>query len=157
RAGAIQTSGADYSRFADARRAEAHGPEPRLLSLEAVAAQRAVQARWADPSLAWLISPQQGLDYGLNVWRSCLRTFTEADATGPVEALAELIDPACDEVFQYGHGGKGGYNPFIDDAGRYSAVFAMREDSPGGGADYSSEELGITARVRMLTHLAMSP
>jgi hypothetical protein len=67
-----------------------------------------------------------------------------------------LLDPACDEIFLYGHGGKGGYTPFIDDAGRYAAVFSMREDSPGGGADYTAEEQGITARVRLLTHLAMT-
>jgi hypothetical protein len=50
----------------------------------------------------------------------------------------------------------GGYDPFIDDAGRYAAVFAMREESPGGGADYTDEEQAITARVRMLAHLAMT-
>ena len=49
------------------------------------------------------------------------------------DKVDDLLDPACDEVFLYGHGGKGGHDPFVDDAGRYAAVFSMREDSPGGG------------------------
>ena len=156
-AGSIRTSVADYSRFVDALRADSRGESPkRLLSAESIEVQRAAQARWADPSLTWLLTPQRGLDYGLNVWRSCLSDFTEADALGPIESIIGLIDPECDDVFYYGHAGKGGYNPFIDGNGRYSAVFSMREESPGAGSDYSSEEVGITARVSMLTHLAMT-
>jgi CubicO group peptidase (beta-lactamase class C family) len=156
-AGSIETSVADYTRFVDALRADAQGGGPRrLLSVEAAAAQRAVHASWSDAALTWLLTPQEGLDYGLNVWRWCVRAYTEEEALGSTETLRGLLDPACDEIFLYGHGGKGGYTPFIDDAGRYAAVFSMREDSPGGGADYTAEEQGITARVRLLTHLAMT-
>ncbi len=156
-AGSLRTSVADFTRFVDALRADAHGSAPpRLLSLEAAAEQRAVQARFDDPSVAWLTTPQEGLDYGLNLWRMCVRDFSEEEALGSTETLIGLVDPNCDEVFIYGHGGKGGYTPFIDDAGRYAAVFSMREESPGGGADYASDELAITARVRLLTHLAMT-
>jgi CubicO group peptidase (beta-lactamase class C family) len=157
-AGSLRTSVADYTLFVAALRADAQGVEPRrLLSVDAAAEQRGVQARFDDPSLTWLITPQAGFDYGLNVWRQCVRDFSEADALGSNDDLVNLIDPDCDERFLYGHGGKGGYNPFVDDAGRYAAVFAMREESPGGGADYSDDELGITARVRLLTDLAMRP
>jgi CubicO group peptidase (beta-lactamase class C family) len=156
-AGSIYTSVADTTRFVDAHRSDALGVGPRrLLSVEAAAEQRAAQAVAADPSLTWLITPQTGMDYGLNVWRSCLRTFTEAEALGPLEALEALPDPACDEVFLYGHGGKGGYNPFVDAAGRYAAVYAMREASPGAGEKYTDEEQAITTRVRLLVHLAMT-
>jgi CubicO group peptidase (beta-lactamase class C family) len=156
-AGSLRTSVADYTRFVDALRSDAQGLAPaRVLSVEAAAEQRAAQARFDDPSLAWLITPQDGIDYGLNLWRMCTRNFTEAEALASTETLNGLLDPDCDEVFIYGHSGKGGYTPFIDDAGRYAAVFSMREESPGGGADYSTDELAITARVRLLTHLAMT-
>jgi CubicO group peptidase (beta-lactamase class C family) len=156
-AGSMRTSVADYTLFVDALRTDAQGAQPpRLLSVEAATEQRAVQARYSDPSLAWLLTPQTGLDYGLNVWRMCLREYTADEALGSTETLQDLIDPDCDEVYLYGHGGKGGYTPFIDGQGRYAAVFAMREDSPGGGADYTDEEQALTARVRMLVHLAMT-
>ncbi len=156
-AGSMHTSVADYTRFVDALRADAQGTGPRrLLSKEAVLEQRAGQATNADPSLKWLITSQPGFDYGLNVWRWCARTFTEAEALGSVDELMGLIDPACDEVFIYGHAGKGGYGPFIDASGRYGAVFAMREDSPGAGETYTANEVGITAQVRLLVHLAMT-
>ena len=86
-----------------------------------------------------------------------MRDFSEEEALGSTETIMGLIDPDCDEVFLYGHGGKGGYTPFIDAGGRYAAVFAMREDSPGGGDDYPADEQAITARVRLLTDLAMRP
>lgn len=65
-------------------------------------------------------------------------------------------DPSCSAVFQNGHGGKGGYGPFLDVGGGYYAVFAMREESPGGGAVYTAAERTATAAVRLLTHLAMT-
>lgn len=157
-AGSLHTSVTDYTLFVAALRADAQGVEPRrLLSVETAAEQRGVQARFDDPSLTWLITPHPGFDYGLNVWRQCVRDFSEAEALGSTDGLVSLIDPDCDERFFYGHGGKGGYNPFVDDAGHYAAVFAMREESPGGGANYSADEVAITARVRLLTDLAMRP
>jgi CubicO group peptidase (beta-lactamase class C family) len=156
-AGSIYASVADYSRFVEAQRADAQGTGPRrLLSREALEQQHASQARFTDPSLAWLISPQSGFDYGLNTYRWCARAYTEAEVFGPLEELQGLIDPTCDEVFIIGHGGKGGYNPFIEATGRYSAVFAMREDSPGEGDVYTGSEVGITTQVRLLVHLAMT-
>ena len=157
-AGSLRTSVADYTVFVAALLADAQGAGPRrLLSVETAAEQRGAQARFDDPSLAWLNTPHDGLDYGLNVWRQCVRDFSEEEALGSTETIMGLIDPDCDEVFLYGHGGKGGYTPFIDAGGRYAAVFAMREDSPGGGDDYPADEQAITARVRLLTDLAMRP
>jgi CubicO group peptidase (beta-lactamase class C family) len=90
-AGSIQTSVADYTLFVDALRADAQGTQPsRLLSVEAVAEQRGPQAGWSDPALTWLITPQSGFDYGLNVWRQCLRAYTEEEALGSTETLQGL-------------------------------------------------------------------
>lgn len=157
-AGSIWTSVADFTRYVDALRSDARGLAPkRLLSADAVREQRAVQASAADPSLVWLIKPESGVDYGLNTWRWCTREFSVEEALGAVESLAELRDPGCDDVFMYGHSGKGGFAPSMDAEGRYGLVFAMRQDSPGSGADYTPEELGLIARIRLLTHKAMVP
>jgi hypothetical protein len=51
---------------------------------------------------------------------------------------------------------QGGYQPFLDVGGKYYAVLSTREESAGGGDEYSREELEVTTRVRLLTHVAMT-
>jgi CubicO group peptidase (beta-lactamase class C family) len=152
-AGSVASSVVDYSLFVQALRddASAGSATPKLLSPAAVAAQRASQV----PDTAVVVSsPREGLDYGLNVWRWCYRPFTVQEVLSP--QVTELSDSSCGGVFQVGHGGKGGYQPFVDSQGRYSGVFAMREQLPSPGETYTPEEMGITLRVRLLAHLAMS-
>ena len=114
--------------------------------------QRAAQV---PASATVLLGPATQAEYGLNLWRYCSSPFGEEEALGPVEGLWALADPACDDVFLLGHGGKGGYVPFMDAEGRYGAVLAIREDSPGAGDQYADEQLALSARVQMLVHLAM--
>jgi CubicO group peptidase (beta-lactamase class C family) len=159
-AGSLETSVVDYTLFADALRADsravATGDEEGtvLLSAEALAEQRAAQVP-ADAVV--LLSPDEGgFEYGLNVWRWCTRSSSEEEALGDLDTLLELVDPACDEVFQLGHGGKGGYSPFVDDQGRYAAVLSVREESAGAGDEYTEDELVLSARTRLLVHLAMT-
>lgn len=151
-AGSLKASPADIGLFVGAVFHDGLGREPkRILSKAAVDAQRANQMPMG---VVPLLSPQPGTDYGLNNWRWCYAPFDKSAADDPMKLV---LDPTCSNVFQAGHGGKGGYMAWADAAGRYYAVFAMREESPGGGADYTNEETLITTKVRLYTHLAMSP
>jgi CubicO group peptidase (beta-lactamase class C family) len=138
-AGSIRGSVSDYARFVAAVFHDGLGDGPkRVLSKEAVEEQRKDQV----PANALIrMSPADPFRYGL------------ADV-GDEPTVQH--DPTCAAVFQSGHGGKGGYNPFLDVGGAYYAVFAMREESAGGGAEYTAAERGITMKVRLLTHLAMT-
>jgi serine-type D-Ala-D-Ala carboxypeptidase/endopeptidase len=150
-AGSIRASVADYAKFVAAVFHDGLGDgAPRLLSKAAVEEQRADQV----PASALVrMSPADPFRYGLNTWRFCYPQFSLADVG---DEVTTKHDPSCAAVFQSGHGGKGGYTPFLDVGGRYYAVFAMREESEGGGAEYPAAERGLTHRVRLLTHLAMS-
>jgi serine-type D-Ala-D-Ala carboxypeptidase/endopeptidase len=150
-AGSMEASVSDYAKFVRGIQQDALGNKV-LLSKVAVEAQRASQI---PAGAARLIGPQPGFDYGLNNWRWCYSPFDEATVLGDLTKLS--IDNSCSQVFQTGHGGKGGYQPFIDAQGRYFAVFASREESAGAGDQYNNEELALTMRVRLLTHLAMVP
>jgi hypothetical protein len=106
---------------------------------------------------------QPGLDYGLNTWRWCYRN-TDAEtllAFGRMpeaftpEDLLGVQDATCSEVHQQGHGGKGGYQPFVDRPRGFYGVFAMREPSAGGGDQYSYSELALTAVVRLYAGLVV--
>jgi uncharacterized protein (DUF1778 family) len=91
-AGSLRTSFAGYTLFVAALRADAQTVEPRrLLSVEAAAEQRGVQARLDDPSIAWLITPQAGFDYGLNVRRQRVRDFSEAEVLGSNDCLRSRL------------------------------------------------------------------
>jgi len=150
-AGSIGTSVTDYARFVAAVFHDGLGQGPkRVLSVDAVAQQRKAQV---PASVTVLMTPQPGLDYGLNTWRQCFEPFDASAIANPDTAKR---DPSCKSVFINGHSGKGGYTPFLDVGGRYYAVFAMREVSPGGGADYTADELSVSDSIRMLTHLAMT-
>lgn len=159
-AGSAVASTVDFTRFVNGARADslalAEGDPDggMLLSLEAAAEQRASQV---PEGAVVLLKPANEAEYGLNLWRYCTEPFDEQDALGPVEGLHALVDPSCDDVFVLGHGGKGGYAPFMDARGRYGGVLSIREDSPGGGAQYTEEQLALSTRVRMLVHLAMLP
>lgn len=150
-AGSMRGSVADYARFVSAVFHDGLGDgTKRILSKAAVEEQRKDQV----PASALVrMSPADPFRYGLNTWRFCYAPFGPADVG---DELTVKHDPSCSAVFQNGHGGKGGYNPFIDVGGAYYAVFAMREESAGGGAEYTPAERGITAKVRLLTHLAMT-
>jgi len=152
-AGSISSSVVDYARFVGAVFHDGLGDGPkRILSKEAVLAQRAKQV--PDAAVPLLI-PQEGRDYGLNTWRWCYAPFDVATIADPTKLVNA---PACDGVFQSGHGGKGGYQPFLDaGGGRYYAVLAIREESTGDGASYTPEEVSASLGVRLVTHLAMTP
>lgn len=142
-AGSIDTSVADYAVFVKAIAHDGRGLEaPRLLSKAAVEEQRALQV---GPSVLLRSTPQEGGAYGLNTWRWCYRAFTSPD---PMQAT---VDSSCSEVFLSGHGGKGGFSPFLSVPLGFSAVFAMREDQSAAGEAYAAEQVGITSRVRFFT------
>lgn len=150
-AGSIDASAADVARFVGAVFHDGRGDAPkRVLSKAAVEAQRADQVA---PGAAWLLAPQEGTAYGLNTWRWCYDAF-DVTAVRDLDLLTER--PSCDRVFQSGYGGKGGYQPFLDAGGRYYGVLAIREAAAGGGADYDPEQVAITIRTRLYTHLAMT-
>jgi CubicO group peptidase (beta-lactamase class C family) len=147
-AGSIDSSVADYAVFVKAIVHDGRGLEPpRLLSKAAVEEQRALQV---GPSVLLRTSPQEGGAYGLNTWRWCYRAFTSPD---PMQAEA---DSSCSEVFLSGHGGKGGFSPFLSVPLGFSAVFAMREDQSAAGEAYAAEQVTITSRVRFFTQRAFS-
>ncbi|MDP3505765.1 MAG: serine hydrolase domain-containing protein [Myxococcales bacterium] len=147
-AGSIDTSVADFAVFVRAIAHDGRGLEaPRLVSKAAVEEQRALQVA---PSVVLRSTPQEGGAYGLNTWRWCYRAFTSPD---PMQAE---VDSSCSEVFLSGHGGKGGFSPFVSVPLGYSAVFAMREDQSAAGEGYAAEQVGITSRVRFFTQRAFA-
>jgi CubicO group peptidase (beta-lactamase class C family) len=151
--GSLRASVADYAKFV---RAIFHDGEPGatrvLLSKEALDEQERSQT---PPGIVFRMSPQEGLDYGLGTWRMCHRTLGPAPLLAlDAAAIAGSVDRTCGEVHQQGHGGKGGYQPFIDRKRGIYGVFAMREPSPGAGAEYTPAELGLTAAVRLYAGLA---
>lgn len=148
-AGSIQASVADYARFVRAVFHDGRDGAGLVLSPEAVEEQRSAQFG-ADVVLR--NAPQPDMAYGLNTWRMCTEWPTLSDlAAGRLAAPR----PDCTALFQNGHGGKGGYQPFIDVSSDAYVVFAMREDSAGGGADYS-DTLAVTEGVRSLTALILA-
>jgi len=150
-AGSIDASVADYAKFLGAVFHDGQGHTPkRVISKEAAEQQRRAQV---GPQVVQRMTPQTDVGYGLNTWRWCTMPFDASSIAAPPKVT---LDPTCTHVFQQGHGGKGGYLPFLDVGGRYYAVYAMREESPGAGAEYSDEELAVTDNVRYLTHLAMT-
>jgi hypothetical protein len=72
------------------------------------------------------------------------------------ERLQAEADSSCSEVFLSGHGGKGGFSPFLSVPLGFSAVFAMREDQSAAGEAYAAEQVTITSRVRFFTQRAFS-
>jgi serine-type D-Ala-D-Ala carboxypeptidase/endopeptidase len=145
-AGSIDSSVADVAVFVRAIAHDGRGAGPkRLLSKAAVEAQRALQV---GPTVVLRTSPQEGGQYGLNTWRWCYRPF---DSPMPSSAQS---DPTCQAVFLSGHGGKGGYAPFLSVRHGYAAVFAMREDAITTDESYAAEQVGITQSVRFLTERA---
>ncbi len=148
-AGGLRTSVADYATFVASLARAARGERGGVISPEAFALQEAVQASGDDVLL--LLSPQPGFDYGLNVWRWCYAPITAADVEQP---SALRPDRSCASgPFALGHGGKGGYNPWIDRRSGAYAVFATREASPGGAADYTEAERALATQVRLWVHL----
>lgn len=149
-AGSIQASVRDYAKLVGALFHDVRGDGKRILSSAAAKAQRDNQM---PANVVRLRIPQEGTDYGLNVWRWCYASFDESVLTDPKKLIQRS---ECDQVFQMGHGGKGGYQPFLDVGGGYYAVMATREPSEGDGADYTDDEVSLSLGVRLRTHLAMS-
>ena len=156
--GAMRTSVTDYARFV---RAIYHaGALGTLLSAEALEEQERNQLPAGVVRRSQL---QPGLDYGLNTWRWCYRNtdaqtllaFGRTPEAFTPEDLLGVQDATCSEVHQQGHGGKGGYQPFVDRPRGFYGVFAMREPSPGGGGQYSYSELALTAVVRLYAGLVV--
>jgi serine-type D-Ala-D-Ala carboxypeptidase/endopeptidase len=156
--GSLRASVRDYARFV---RDIFHAGVPGgLLSAEALLEQEKNQF---PEGLVRRSQLQPGLDYGLNTWRWCYRNTDaetllafgqDPDAFSSEEAQA-LQDSSCTEIHQQGHGGKGGYQPWVDRPRGFYGVFAMREPSPGGGDDYSASELSLTAFVRLYAGLVV--
>jgi D-alanyl-D-alanine-carboxypeptidase/D-alanyl-D-alanine-endopeptidase len=157
-AGSLRASVADYARFV--RAIYRSGAPGRLLSAAALEEQERNQLPAGVVRLSQL---QPGLDYGLNTWRWCYRNtpaerllaFGRTPQAFRPEDLLALQDATCSEVHQQGHGGKGGYQPFVDRRRRFYGVFAMREPSDGGGDQYSYSELSLTAVVRLYAGLVV--
>ncbi len=154
-AGSLRTSVVDYTRFVDALRRDLRGAEPTaLLSSEALIEQRSPQV--PEDAVA-LISPSEHFAYGLNVWRFCTETLSAEEVMAlDAAGLVARVDPTCAEQFVFGHSGKGGYTPFVDEQGRYGAVLSVRQDSPGPGDQYDEDQVLLSARVRLLVHAAMT-
>ena len=150
-AGSIRASVAEYARFVRAIYHDGLGGPRTLLSAEAVAEQERSQM---PPGVTPLLTPQPGLEYGLNNWRFCFETPTDLAFLTSGEAL--VIDTSCGATFAVGHSGKGGFVPWIDVAQGYYAVYAMREDSPGDDATYTGAEIDLAANIRLLTSLIMA-
>jgi D-alanyl-D-alanine-carboxypeptidase/D-alanyl-D-alanine-endopeptidase len=157
-AGSMRTSVRDYARFV---RAIYHSGAPgTLLSVEALEEQERNQLPAGVVRRSQL---QPGLDYGLNTWRWCYRNtdaetllaFGRTPEAFTPEDLLGVQDATCSEVHQQGHGGKGGYQPFVDRPRGFYGVFAMREPSAGGGDQYSYSELALTAVVRLYAGLVV--
>ena len=156
--GGYWTSVSDYAKFV---RAIFHSKDPtsklKILSFEATNEQEKSQM---PPGVVYRMSPQKGLEYGLNTWRWCYKYMTAEQlldpniAANPTEAMS-YQDTSCTQVHQQGHGGKGGYHPFIDRKRGMYGVFSMREASAGGGADYEANELNTTALVRLYSGLVV--
>ena len=150
--GSLRTSVSEYAKFVKAMFHDGSSlATKRVLSSEASAAQESNQT----DKVVFMNSPQKGFDYGLNVWRWCYKAYALSDLLNidPANALS-LQDRSCKSTFQTGHGGKGGYQPFIDRKRGVYGVFAIREESTGGGDQYSEEEQGLTAFVRLYAGLA---
>lgn len=150
--GSLQTSVAEYAKFV---RAQFHdgqaGGTGKLLSAATLAEQEKSQM---PANIIYLTAPQKGSEYGLNTWRWC-NLYAPADKVLALDATVYVTDPTCSAVHQQGHGGKGGYQPFVDRKREFYGVFAMREPSPGGGADYTDTEAGLTAAVRYYAGLVV--
>ncbi len=156
--GSLHASVRDYARFV---RAIYHSGAPNtLLSAAALAGQEGNQL---PPGVVRISQLQPGLDYGLNTWRWCYRNtdaetllaFGRTPEMFTLEDLLGIQDATCGEVHQQGHGGKGGYQPWVDRRRRFYGVFAMREPSTGGGDQYSYSELALTAVVRLYAGLVV--
>jgi CubicO group peptidase (beta-lactamase class C family) len=150
--GSLHSSVADYSKFVRAVYHDGAGDHATaILSKAAVTAQEASQM---PPGVVYRGTPQPGLEYGLNTWRWCYQPLAAAtllalDGT----AIQAALDPSCAAVHQQGHGGKGGYQPFIDRARGIYGVFSMREPSPGGDATYTTAETNMTTTARLYAGL----
>lgn len=150
-AGSVDSTVVDVARFVGAIFHDGRGDAPRrVLSPAAANAQRANQM---PAGVVRLTGPQPEADYGLNTWRWC---FAPLEASVLADVTKLVVEPSCAHVFQSGHGGKGGYEAFLDVGGGYYAAFAAREKSGGGGAEYTDDELQLTVKVRLHTHLAMT-
>lgn len=148
-AGSIQTSVADYARFVRAIFHDARDGTASLLSPAAAAEQRAPQV---GEDVVVRVTPREGMAYGLNVWRWCTEYPTPEDLEA---GHAPAPRPDCSQIFQVGHGGKGGYTPWIDVQADSYAVLAVREESEGGGADYEDTD-ALLGAVPYLVWAAMT-
>ena len=159
--GSLRASVADYAKFV---RAVFHDGQPGanaiVLSPAAVQEQEKSQM---PPGVVYLSQLQPGLEYGLNTWRWCYQDIDaetllafgrDPNSFEPADVLA-MQDSSCTGVHQQGHGGKGGYQPFVDRKRGFYGVFAMREPSPGAGDQYSFSELTLTAVVRLYAGLVV--
>lgn len=152
-AGSMRTNLSNYIKFV---RAVFHdgkdGGEQSLLSKQAIIEQESAQT---DENTVFRISPRGGFNYGLNIWRQCFKKYdVEQLSTLTPETYEAMIDATCTDVVQLGHGGKGGYTPFIDRNRDIYGVFVIRENSPGGGAQYVPELTGLTTYVKLYSGLA---
>lgn len=145
-AGGIQTSLESYAKYVRAVFHDGRDDARRILSRAAVEAQRSAQA--GPRTTTVLVSPQPDFDYGLNNWRYCFQPLAANAFANPALIVPDRNCSAG--PFAVGHGGKGGYNPWVDMRNDVYAVFATREASPGGGADYTDEEQGVSVAVRLL-------
>lgn len=143
------SSVSEYSLFVRALFHDRLDGADRILTREAIEEQTRSQM---PDGVVYLITPQPGLEYGLNNWRWCTRTVGPSILEDPTTIVA---DPSCTEVHQTGHGGKGGYQPWIDLKRNFYGVYSMREPSPGAGSEYTPEEQYLTAVVRMYAGLVI--
>jgi CubicO group peptidase (beta-lactamase class C family) len=153
-AGSIHTSPLHYAAFVRAIFHDGREGTETLLSPSAIAAQRTDQWR---SDVVILNGPQPGMRYGLNNWRWCNNDLPSLlDVDDPSEIAKDYApNPDCAQMFMVGHGGKGGYTPWIDVREDYYAVFSMREPSSGGGDDYSDTD-ALNVTVRLMTSQIMA-
>lgn len=148
--GSLRSSVSDYAKFVRALFHDGRDGTRTILSAAAIEQQERSQM---PPSVAYLITPQPGLEYGLNIWRWCYAPHGPEILDDPTAIVA---DATCTAVHQSGHGGKGGFQPWIDRERGFYGVFSMREPSPAGGADYTVAEVSITTAVRLYAGLVIS-
>jgi D-alanyl-D-alanine-carboxypeptidase/D-alanyl-D-alanine-endopeptidase len=147
--GSLRASVSDYAKFVRALFHDGRDGDRTILSTAGVEQQERSQM---PAGVAYLMTPQPGLEYGLNTWRWCYAQHGPEILDDPT---AIITDASCTGVHQTGHGGKGGFQPWIDRERGFYGVFAMREPSPAGGADYTVAEVSITTAVRLYAGLVI--
>ena len=139
--GGLEASVEQYARFVSLHFHRGEYKGERLLEADLIDEQQKVQ--WPDDVTVLLhpgLPDEEDADtgdafpfeYGLNNFRYCTTEPDPArlDAQTGLWNIQEDVefDPECSEISLVGHGGRGGFAPWISLKGNYYAVLSIRED-----------------------------